>query len=275
MKHTSRFLLPLLTLCLATSLQASVLMLDFGPTAAIDDAGADNSLLNSPYHTVNTSFTDTTWNQVQTADIAAGSLMWSDGTTASGVSLNIGGNSGAGVTTIDLAKTGLTSDALGGSNASGIYAGTSVGTDAIFLGTSGARAVGFQITGLAAGTYDIYITARNTNTSSAQTQGLYVGTAASGSGNFDFSGYSNKTLTYASNATATSGWSEDANYVHFSVSISSGEVLNLASYAPARGFLNSVQIVSAIPEPSTYASFAGIGALALCIGSRIRVSRAL
>ena len=241
-------LLPVLfALCLPGYLNGAALMLDFGPTAA-----SDASRTNSPYHTADTAFTQTTWNQVQTADVPDGGLQWSDGTTATDISLNIGGNSGAGITIIDLSKTGLSSEALGGSNASGIYAGTSVGKDGIFLGTSGTRAVGLQITGLAAGTYDIYITARNTNTTSSQTQSLYVGTASSGSGNFDFSGYSKKTLTYAGNTTATSAWSEDGNYVRFSISLSAGEVLNLACSAPARGFLNSVQITSAIPEPSIY-----------------------
>lgn len=270
MKRVTLFLFVLSALGVSCSLQAQVLQLDFGPTAA---SGA--ALTNSPYHAANGAFTGTTWNQIETADIAAGGLVWSDGTTAAGIALNIGGNSGAGVTTIDLTKTGLTSGALGTSNSSGIYAGMSVGTDGIFLGSSGARAVGFQITGLAAGTYDIYIAARNTSTSSAQTQGLYVGTAASGSGNFDFSGYNSKTLTYDGNTTATASWSEDANYVRFSVSISSGEVLNLASYAPARGFLNSVQIVSSIPEPSTYALFAGAGLLTFCMGRKLREPRAL
>jgi hypothetical protein len=247
-KRATLLLLNLSALCLPQHLHAAALMLDFGPTAV-----AESSRTNSPYHTADPAFTQTTWNQVQTADVSVGGLLWSDGTPAMDIALNIGGNSGAGITIIDLSKTGLSCEALGGSNTSGIYAGTSVGTDAIFLGTSGTRAVGLQITGLAAGTYDIYIVARNTNTTSPQTQSLYVGTAAAGSGNFDFSGYDKKMLTYAGNMTATSAWSEDANYVRFSVSLSAGEVLNLACSAPARGFLNSVQIVPAIPEPSTYA----------------------
>lgn len=259
-----------ITACLAAfgtavSLHASVLMLDFGPTTV---AGIGDQT-NSPYHQAEPSFVQTVWNKVETTDIASGGLVWSDGTAATGLALNIGGNSAAGVTTLDLAKTGLTSSAMGTSIVSGVYAGTSAGADGIYLGASGARAVGFQLSGLAAGTYDIYITARNTSTSSAQTQGLYVGTSAS-AGNFDFSGYGAKTLTYANNTTAVTTWSEDANYVKFTVSLSAGNVLNLASYAPARGFLNSVQIVSTIPEPSTYALFAGTGGLMLALGRRQR-----
>ncbi|TSJ79763.1 PEP-CTERM sorting domain-containing protein [Rariglobus hedericola] len=278
MKRISLPGLTISVLALVGPVQAVTLMLDFGLTPVIDDAGPADSRINSPYHTVNGSFTDTAWNQIQTADIASGNLVRSDNTAATGIALNIGATTTNLSTTLNLASTPSGNSALGGFTNTGVYADTSVGKDGIFTsdGTGGTRAVGFQLSGLAAGTYDIYITARNTSLGGNQTQNLYVGTSAA-TGNFNFSTYTTKSLTYSSSSVATGSWTEDANYVHFSVSISSGEVLNLASYGTAgaepRGFLNSVQIVSAIPEPSTYASFTGIGVLALCIGRRLRVSR--
>ncbi|MFA6959211.1 MAG: hypothetical protein WC205_00490 [Opitutaceae bacterium] len=52
----------------------------------------------------------------------------------------------------------------------GVYAGTSASRDDIFTGVNSGtiRAVDLQISGLAAGTYDIYITGRNTNTTAGQ-----------------------------------------------------------------------------------------------------------
>lgn len=61
-----------------------------------------------------------------------------------------------------------------------------------------------------------------------------------------------------------------------SISITAGEYLNVASYGgtgEGRGFLNSVQIVSAIPEPSTYAALAGTGALLLAFMRRRPASK--
>src|SRR5690606_7385855 len=109
--------------------RADIIMLDFGSTTV-----GTNSTLNSPYHTVNGSFTNTAWNKVQASDIAAGSLVWSDGTTATGVSLNLGGSSDA--TTLNLAST-PTSSPLGGAVNTGVYTNTSVGRDGIFVGTTG------------------------------------------------------------------------------------------------------------------------------------------
>jgi hypothetical protein len=237
-------------------------MLDFGPTAAIDDAGTDNSLVNSPYHTADTSFTDSTWNTIGTADVASG-LVWSDNTAATGLSLNIGGNDSAGVTIVNVDKTGLTNSALGGFTSTGVYAATSVGKDGILLGSSGLRAVGFQLGGLATGTYDVYITARNTSISGAYVQNLFIG-KSSAAGSFNFSTYDTAQLSYDNASDSTASWSAGDNYVKLSISITSGEFINIASYGgtgEGRGFLNSVQIVSAIPEPSTYALFAGAGGL--------------
>ncbi|HSI09253.1 MAG: PEP-CTERM sorting domain-containing protein [Rariglobus sp.] len=258
-------------LCLVClPLSAQVLQIDFGPTVA---TGTDQT--NSPYHTANGSFTDTVWNQVQTADIAAGSLVWSDGTTATGVSANLGATTTAVSTTIGLTSQPSTSGALGGTTSAGIYAGTSVGTDGIFTGGGGnTRAVGVQIGGLSAGTYDIYIAARNTSLSANLTQNLYVGKSATAA-NYDFSTYSSQTLTYASASASTSAWQSGINYSVFSITLSSGEFLNIATIGVSeRGVLNSIQIVTAIPEPSTYALFAGIALFALCFGRRLRASRA-
>lgn len=251
----------LCALASAGSAQAAVLMFDFGPTTV---SGA--SLTNSPYHSANTSFTDTEWNKIQNLDVAAGSLKWSDGATASSLTLDIGGNQSVGTKVIDLAKLSseITSNALGSQTSAGVYAPGSVGTDGIYVGSSGARAVGFQLGGLPVGTYDIYITGRNTNTGSSQTHEFYVNTAAAGSGNFDFSALSANSLTFANGSAAITSWIVGENYVKTSFSITAvGQVLNLASYGPSRGFLNSVQIVSAVPEPSSFAMIGGAAALGL------------
>lgn len=179
--------------CLTAS--AQVLMLDFGPTAA---TGADR--LVSPYHTVNTGFTQTTWNTVGTADLPTGAL-WSDGTAATGVSIDLGATTAPG-TLIGLSNTPSGSTLTGTTIMTGVYAGTSPGRDGIFTGSSGNdRAVGVQIGGLAAGTYDIYVTGRNTNISTTHSLNFYAGTA-SASGNFDFASYTAKSLSYVAGAGA-------------------------------------------------------------------------
>jgi hypothetical protein len=256
---------------LTASLHAQqVIMLDFGPTAA---SGA--ALTSSPYHTVNTSFTQSTWKQIQVADIAAGSVVNSDNTTATGVTVDLGMGV-AGGSTLVLTNTPTGNGALGTQTNSGVYLGTSVGKDAIF-GGAGSTAVGFEMGGLAAGTYDVYITARNTSLVAASVQNIYVGVTSS-LGDFNYSGYATKSLSYANAGAGTTAWTENANYVKFSVSITSGDYLNLATLGGAtgelRGFLNSVQIVStgAIPEPSSAAAAAGAVALGCVAFGRRRRS---
>lgn len=248
---------------LSASLTAQTLMLDFGPTEA---SGA--SLTNSPYHTVNTGFTDSYWNTVQ-AD--AGSLFWSQNVAgnapASGIAVDLGATStnSAADKVLNLANT-PTSSALGTTISGGIYGGTSVGTDGIFIGGSTeTRGVGMQITGLTTGDYTVYIMARNTNSSATYNQDVYASVGAA-AGSFNFTAYEKQTLAY-SGTTATASWSAGVNYAVFSVSITSGEVLNLAAMGAGgqnRGFINAVQIVntSTIPEPSTYAAIFGGLALA-------------
>ncbi len=243
--------------CAMTVANAQVLMFDFGPTVA---SGA--SLTNSPYHTANGAFINTTWNQVQTADLGSG-LLWSDGTAATGIALNLGSTTAATTSssTLGLANSPSNTNALGSTINSGVYATTSVGKDGIYTGTTGnSRAVGFQLSGLAAGTYDIFLSARNTNTSVAHTQIMFLGASAT-SGDFvlNGAGMTSETLSIAAGtSSATSAWVDNSNYLKMTVVVSSGDVLNLATLGgvgEARGFLNSVQIV-AVPEPSTWALLA-------------------
>lgn len=245
----------LVTSLLACSASAQTLMLDFGPTA-VTGGDATNSPLNSA-----TGFAQTTWNTSLTgADIPSG-LLYSDGSSATGVTVNIGQAVDLSQSTVmDLSNTSIKNSALGGTINTGVYSGTSVGKDAVFsnFDASKVRAVGFQLGGLSAGSYDIYVSGRNTSSVQTYSETVAIGTSAS-AGNFDFSGYANSSMSF-SGSSDVSAWAEGGNYVKMSVTLAASEYINLAIYgggADGRGFLNSVQIYSAVPEPSTYALIAG------------------
>lgn len=234
----------------AVPLGAEVLMLDFGPTNIAGDA-----LTNSPYHTVNSSFSGTIWNKVEKDDVRPGRLRMADGIVATKLGLDLGATREAGVTVINLNARPDGYHALGGAANTGVYEDASAGRDAIFSGAKfdRSRAVGMQVTGLPAGDYVVYVVARSTNMSQPHTQRVYVG-IASASGDFDFASpsYIMRPLSYRHGIDATDSWVEDANYVRFAVTITAGQVLNLASIGDdrneRRGFLNCVQIVPA-PTP--------------------------
>jgi len=295
----SSFITPLLALGLglAATAHAQVLMLDFGPNTT--SAGT-----NSPYHTVNTSFTDTGWNVINSGSVTTGSLTYSNGSTATGVSLTFGTATGSTnvspATTLTVPSSSLTFSALGSQANTGIYGSNSVGTDGVFISGGAATtfaSVGLQIGGLAAGTYDIYITSRNTSSSAAYRENVYAGTSAS-SGSFTYatsssgtngsavgaaaSGYSLATVAY-NGTNSSSAWVQATsgnlfgNYTKLSVTLTSGDFLNIAAtgqFNELRGFLNSVEIVNtsaAIPEPSTCVLLGGVAALVLTFVRRRRV----
>jgi hypothetical protein len=139
------------------------------------------------------------------------------------------------------------------------------GRDALF-GAAGS-AVGLRVDGLAAGTYDIYTMARNTNSNAASVPMNIYATAGSFSGSFTFSALAaaaqaNTGFTTAAYTNQYSVFIAGENYVKSTVTLVSGDSLYLAvDGSPAgetRGFLNMVQIV-AVPEPSV----ALLGALGL------------
>jgi len=235
----------LLSPLLALSANATVLMLDFGPTTVTTPA----NLINSPYHTVNGA-AGTSWNKVSNAsntdgavpDITSG-LLFSDGSVATGVGVNLGVATG---TTLGLSTQPNKNTALGSNYNTGIYSGDSVGKDGVFLSTN--VAIGLQVTGLTAGIYDVYLATRNTSFSGGQTQTSYVGTGAAGV-DYDYSGYVNSALVFASGAAAPTTWVQGESYVKLTVNLTAGQALNIAVAGNAdRGFLNAVQIVS-VPEP--------------------------
>lgn len=268
-------------LAASLSTSAQVLMLDFGPTVA--DGG---SLTSSPYHSVTPGFTDPTWNTIGVNDVAASGLLWSNATptTATGVSLSIGATSEATSRTINLATNPSNSSALGNTVNTGLYSGTSVITDGIFNGSTGnTRAVGVQIGGLTAGTYDVYISGRNTNTSATQTQNFYAGSGPA-SGTFTFAtadsttaanGYQTASITYANGTAGSTVWAPGSNYVKLTVTLTGSDVLNIAALGgtgESRGFLNMIQVVP-IPESSTFAALAGAGSLLFAFTRRQRALR--
>jgi len=251
--------IPLVFVHCIPSAGASILMLDFGPTVATDAAR-----LNSPYHTAaGSGFTGSSWNLIERTDVLSG-LVYADGTAANGVTVNLGVAPATGTpTVVALGSTPGSSAALGTVVSTGIYASPSVGRDGIF-GTAN-QSMGVQVSGLAPGIYEIFIIGRNTNISSS-TAVSYVGTGVTGV-DFDFSGLTPFTINYT-NLTSTSSWVEGANYSRHTITLAAGESLNIAtqgtdSASQFRGFLNSIQIVPQVPEPSTAASLSPLVLLVL------------
>lgn len=285
MKNLSLSLRPLLAALavgLTSSLSAEVLMLDFGGNTGSSLITATTS---SPYHTASgAGLADTTWNSVALTNQSAGSLKWADGTTATTVSY-LAWKFSAGSTTASGANTGWQTSVNGSAITSvndGIYAAGTVGYDGSLTSSGFAtdnRAIGVQISGLGVGTYDVYVSGRYNPATTPYTLNFYAGTN-SGTTGFNFSGYQSESVSFtADNESKTSAWaftsgdSIASNYVKFTISITAeNQSLNIASQGANgyNGVLSSIQIVSAIPEPSSYALLAGAGGL-LVVGARRRV----
>lgn len=280
---------PLLLAALAASsltVSAQVLMVDFGPTAVVNAT-------NSPYHTAKSGFTDAVWNGVTNVDPSS-TLNYSNGTPATGISINLGGSkvdAAPDLNTILLA-TQPTGSGLGSQTNTGVYGGTAA-LDGIFhtskstSNVANIGSVGLQITGLQAGTYEIYLTGRNTNLSSTsfpnstvQTITAYAGAGTAGA-DFSFGSYASGSNTFSSTGSYTGSWVQGENYIKLTVTLANGQALNIASSGALstaggttkeqRGFINSLQIV-AIPEPSSYAAV--VGAFAVSAAALRRRRRA-
>jgi hypothetical protein len=272
------------TLLLGCTLgSAANLLLDFGPSPVESEFA-----LRSPAHATSALLeSESSWNTISSS-AATSSLVYADGSNATGITLTLGLETTATSRLIDY-TTAITNTGLAGgggatpgqqvlnSDAGSIYFGSSAGRDGFFGGGSAVTtglASGLRIDGLAAGQYLIYVMARNTNsngnsTTSPAPMNLYV---AGGVATTTFN-YASLLASVQSNATypntettAYNAFIAGENYVALSISLAEGESLYLASEGgnaavESRGFLNAVQIVS-VPEPAT-SLLAGLGLLGL------------
>jgi hypothetical protein len=297
MKLTSqgKFVLKTATCLLSLGLglnhaSAESLLFDFGQTNV-----AAPYLTTDPGHALSTiSGSDTAWNTIKTS-AANNSLLYGDGSSASGITLTLGQEATAGnniisystaIANLNLAGTGgavagqqkllTTGSIYGDDNAS-----TAVGRDGFFgsgSGTSG-NAIGLRVDGLAAGNYLIYVMARNVNSDATSVPMNIFASAGALAGTFDFSALTGATeantgFTSASYVDQYTTFQAGENYIGLNVTVGSGDSLFVAvdgaSAGETRGFLNMLEITTApVPEPSTGAMF-GAGMLALAWAFRKR-----
>lgn len=236
-------LLVLLMLGFARAHAAS-LLLDFGltTTESPDD-------INSPAHAAGAvPLSEVSWNTI-TSDTDA--LVYSDGSTATGITLDIG-RSLVNVHTIEFTDNGFSVSALGGQINTGVYAGTSPVRDGIFGGSGGANnlSLGLRVDGLPDGTYAVYFTGRNTSAAATQGMLFYITNAASASA-FSFDTNTTPNTTVANIGSAS--FAEGGNYGKVIVILSAGQSLYIASEGIAvterRGFFNTVEIVPGTGAP--------------------------
>jgi hypothetical protein len=257
---------------------AANLMLDFGATAV-----ADPYLTLSPGHRSGAiSSGETSWNTISSATPPA-SLLYADGTAATGVVLGLGQES-TGSNNIISFSTSITNTALAGSGggtanqtklliANSIYgndtSSTAAGRDGFFGGggsTSDGAAIGMSLSGLAAGDYQVLVMSRNTNSNATSNPTKIYTSVGAASGSFDFGALSATTQSNVGYSTAVytnqyENFVNGENYVAVSFTITEGQTLFLAvdganDATERRGFLNMVQIVQ-VPEPTACVLFSG------------------
>jgi hypothetical protein len=125
-----------------------------------------------------------------------------------------------------------------------------------------------SLSGLAAGSYQVYVMARNTNSNIASNPKNIYASVGAASGTFDFSlltAMNQSNVGYASGpGSPYNTFVNGENYVEFTVTITEGQTLYLAvdgaSGIDNRGFLNMVQVV-AVPEPASALLSAAAGFL--------------
>lgn len=258
---------------LTSTATAATLMFDFGARAP---TGAD--LINSPLHAADSTFGDTYWNAPVYNTAGAQTVRYSDNTAAVGVSIYVGRSAGGTNPWTSITFVGTPSNFLSAAGTkTGVFASeNSIGRDGIRSQSSSPQTefmAAVAITGLAAGTYDLYIVGINIDAPSSMkfwaTEGTLSNTSKSlndNTNNFDASTF----ITAGPQATATNSvtasWSQNANYVKLSVTLTGASSSYLTIFAlgdgntsDPRGILNAIQIVSApVPEPATTALIVGL-----------------
>lgn len=245
----------------SASLSATVLMFDFGTATA---AGAD--LTNSPLHAADGSFTDTSWNSINSTTTGAKTgFVYSDGTDATGVSLHVGRSSNNPWTTLTFAggPTNVTSTSNPASLDGVFTNSTSIGRDghyAAYASGTGdpalTRIMGVSVAGLGAGTYDVYLVGLNPNLALAEAAGMgFWAVELADTANYDATALVSGGPQAVSTNSIGASWVEGDNYAKLTFTKTSADsyLTFLAvgqTEAETRGFINAIQIV-AVPEPAS------------------------
>ena len=222
------------------------LLLDFGPTAV----STLTDKISSPAHAVGgLSILQTNWNTGLMADTASG-LVYSDGTPATGVSLDMGRSAaGSGVIDFNL-NDFISNNALGGAQNTGIYADNSPVKDAFYGGSGGgnALAAGIRVDGLPAGTYTVYVAGRNTSTSTTVPEQFFFTNSVPAT---TYAFNNSPSVYQQNNSPATiSGFVTADNCNRMVVNLGAGQSFYLAAAGvlanELRGFINAVEILPGI-----------------------------
>lgn len=273
------------------SVNAASLMLDFGQTNV-----AAPYLTLSPAHNAGViPLSDVSWNKIAVTTPNS-SLLFSDGSAASGVTLTLGQEATAGnnivnystaIANLNLAGTG--GAVAGQQNLLGVNSiygndnsSTATGRDGIFGSGTGAagNAIGLRLDGLAAGDYALYVMARNVNSDAASVPMNIFATTGASAGTFNFSSLtanpqSNIGYPAATYAGQYTNFVAGENFVSLNLTVATGDSIFLAvdggSAAETRGFINNFQLVP-VPEPTTATLLVlGFGGLLIVLRKRREV----
>lgn len=206
------------------------ILLNFGATVSDDD--------NSPGHLLG-GIPGESWNVI-TGDTSAGIVDSNGGATSLSVDL---GKSAPGVQSIDWNAAGYNTLSSGSAFNTDIYAGNA--SSALFVndGKGSQVDLGVRISGLSEGTYDVFLTAKNTNTSVEERYNIY-GTTVQGSSSV--TSYGSLAPSLVVNETSQQWFHEDS-FLAQTISVADGEDLVLVvegiTVGEMRGFLNTLEIV--------------------------------
>jgi len=259
----------LLFSCIFSCVAAPSLLLDFGATVV----APSEATLDMGHFSGAVPGAEANWNQIVNADKS--SLFYSDGSAATGVSIVLG-RSPAGVNnSVNYTLKTISSSALGTAVNLGIYTNTSPGKDGIFAtgtATVSTNVLGIRVDGLAAGTYTLYISGRNTSTGFSDPEQFFATNGASAS-SFSFATGATPSVIEANSAVnpgsgpangaaaITSTFAYGDNCGHLVVTLNAGDSLFLAaigtSASECRGFLNAVEIMPGSPALTNFPATIG------------------
>lgn len=253
----------LLSLFVAATASAQVIMINFGSTEVPSSQATYN-----PLNTEVPAFQGNVWNEAGNGSL--GSLLLSDGSTATGVSMEIGSSTAGPI--VNFSAPPQSNNTLTGGSINDFYKDTVTMASVTWNAGSATsnRYVGIRLDGLEAGEYTIYQWGRNGNIGT-NPMDAYAGAGAT-AGSFDVSAFTPEGIA---NTDTADDWIDTVTYAKQTVTIGAGESLYIAmdgvDSTQSRGFLAGVQIVGAnIPEPGVYAAVLGLAALGLVIRRRRR-----